>query len=538
MKSRRLLIIVSAYLLAVIVFSGISTLRAQSKPNDFKALHWRSIGPYRGGRVTAVAGVASERLVYYMGATGGGVWKTEDGGITWMPVSDRYFTTGSVGAIAVAESDPKIVYVGMGEACLRANISHGDGVYKSTDAGKTWTNVGLRDSSQIGKIRVDPRNPDVVYVAAVGHPYGPNEERGVFRSRDGGKMWQKVLYINDKTGAVDLSMDAYDPLTIYATTWQVLRAPWGINSVGPGSGIYKTTDGGDHWTQLKDGLPKGDKGKIGITVSPVNSNRVWATVEAEDGGIYRSDDAGKNWQRLNDEFELRSRQYYYGHIFADSQQADTLYVFSSKHFLKSTDGGKTYSHIETPHGDYHDLWIDPHDNQRMVNGNDGGAIVTFNGGKSWSTVLNQPTAQIYTVSTDSGFPYHVYGAQQDNTTLGIASRTSGPGIGLTDWYEVGGGESGYVEPDPKDPDIIYAGSFWGILTRYDHRTGSVRNISAWPDFPGGRTAAEMKYRFQWTYPIAISPAAPETIYVGSNVLFRSADRGAKLASDQRRPYAK
>ena len=375
------------------------------------------------------------------------------------------------------------------------------------------------------KIRVDPRNPDVVYVAAVGHPYGPNEERGVFRSRDGGKTWQKVLYINDKTGAVDLSMDAHDPLTIYATTWQVLRAPWGINSVGPGSGIYKTTDGGDHWTQLKDGLPKGDKGKIGITVSPVNSNRVWATVEAEDGGIYRSDDGGKSWQQLNDEFELRSRQYYYGHIFADSQQADTLYVFSSKHFLKSTDGGKTYSHIDTPHGDYHDLWIDPHDNQRMVNGNDGGAIVTFNGGKSWSTVLNQPTAQIYTVSADNGFPYHVYGAQQDNTTLGIASRTSGPGIGLTDWYEVGGGESGYVEPDPKDPDIIYAGSFWGILTRYDHRTGSVRNISAWPDFPGGRTAAEMKYRFQWTYPIAISPAAPETIYVGSNVLFRSADRG-------------
>jgi photosystem II stability/assembly factor-like uncharacterized protein len=525
MKSHRLLRILSFYLLAFLVFPGTYTLRAQTKPNDYKALRWRSIGPYRGGRVTAVAGVTSERLVYYMGATGGGVWRTEDGGITWIPISDRDFKTGSVGAIAVAESDPNIVYVGMGEACLRANISHGDGVYKSTDGGKSWSNIGLRDTSQIGKIRIDPRNPDVVYVAAVGHPYGPNEERGVFRSRDGGKSWQKILYINDKTGAVDLSMDAHDPLTVYATTWQVLRTPWGINSVGPGSGIYKTTDGGDHWTQLKDGLPKGDKGKIGITVSPVNSNRIWATVEAEDGGIYRSDDAGKSWQRLNDDFELRSRQYYYGHIFADPQQADTVYAFSSKHFLKSTDGGKTYSHIETPHGDYHDLWIDPHDNQRMVNGNDGGAIVTFNGGKSWSTVLNQPTAQIYTVSADNGFPYRVYGAQQDNTTLSIASRTAGPGIGLTDWYEVGGGESGYVEPDPKDPNIVYAGSFWGILTRYDHRTGSIRNISVWPDFPGGRTAAEMKYRFQWTYPIAISAAAPETIYAGSNVLFRSTDRG-------------
>ena len=344
-----------AFLLLVILLCAC-TLPAQVNPDQLKALKWRGIGPFRGGRSTAVAGDANNRLVFYMGATGGGVWKTIDGGISWTPVSDGTFKTGSVGAIAVSMSDSNIIYVGMGEACLRANISHGDGVYKSTDGGKTWNNVGLRDSSQIGKLRIDPRNPDIAYVAAVGHPYGPNEERGVFRTRDGGKSWQKVLYVNDKTGAVDIAMDPRNPLTLYATTWQVLRTPWDITSIGPGGGIYKTTDGGDTWTQLKNGLPKGDKGKIGITVSPVNSNRVWATVEAEpDGGIYRSDDAGATWTLLNDSFDVRSRQYYYGHIFADPAEADTVYTFSSKHFLKSTDGGKTYKHVHTPHGDYHDL---------------------------------------------------------------------------------------------------------------------------------------------------------------------------------------
>ena len=502
------------------------TLPAQVNPDQLKALKWRGIGPFRGGRSTAVAGDANNRLVFYMGATGGGVWKTIDGGISWTPVSDGTFKTGSVGAIAVSMSDSNIIYVGMGEACLRANISHGDGVYKSTDGGKTWNNVGLRDSSQIGKLRIDPRNPDIAYVAAVGHPYGPNEERGVFRTRDGGKSWQKVLYVNDKTGAVDIAMDPRNPLTLYATTWQVLRTPWDITSIGPGGGIYKTTDGGDTWTQLKNGLPKGDKGKIGITVSPVNSNRVWATVEAEpDGGIYRSDDAGATWTLLNDSFDVRSRQYYYGHIFADPAEADTVYTFSSKHFLKSTDGGKTYKHVNTPHGDYHDLWIDPKDRLRMIDGDDGGGNVSFDGGASWSSEDNQPTAQFYTVSTDNAFPYHVYGAQQDNTTVGIASRSAEPGIAVTDWFEVGGGESGYVEADPEDPNIIYAGAFWGLLTRYDHRTGDVRNISAWPDLPGGRLASQLKYRFQWTYPIAVSTAEPGAIYVGSNILLKSTDGG-------------
>ena len=506
-----------------VFFGAALVAEAQVNPNLYSAMRWRNIGPFRGGRVTAVAGVNDDKLVYYMGATGGGVWKTVDAGISWQPISDAYFKTGSVGAIAVFQADPKILYVGMGESALRANISHGDGVYKSTDAGKTWTSIGLRDTRQIGKILIDPANPDVVYVAAIGHPYGPNPERGVFRTRDGGKSWQKVLYLNDKTGAPDLAMDPQEPLTLYATTWQVLRQPWGIDSVGPGGGIYKTTDGGDHWKELKGGLPKGDKGKIGVTVSPVNHNRLWATVEAEDGGIYRSDDAGETWTLLYNQFDVRSRQYYYGKIFADPQQLDTVYTFSAKNFRKSTDGGKTYHTLLTPHGDYHDLWIDPHDDRRMVDGDDGGATVTFDGGKSWSSDMNQPTGQFYTVKTDNNFPYRVLGAQQDDTTVSIASSDLARSDDQSNWYVVGGGESGYVVPDPKNPNLVYAGAFWGLLTRYDHSSGIIRNISIWPDVPGGRTGAELKYRFQWTYPIAISPA--RAVYAGANVLFKSTDEG-------------
>lgn len=518
---------------AFLLLAGARMLGAQENLNFNQALRWRSIGPDRGGRVTAVAGLVNDRFTYYMGATGGGVWKTVNAGITWTPISDRSFKTGSVGSIAVSQSDPNIIYVGMGEACLRSNISHGDGVYKSTDAGKTWRNIGLRDTSQIGKVLVDPRNPDLVYVAAVGHPYGPNEERGVFRSEDGGQTWKKILFVNDKTGAVDLAADSHDPRTIYAATWQVLRMPWDIDEVGPGSGIYKTTDGGDTWTRLTDGLPATDMGKIGLTVSPMDSRRVWATIGGDDGGIYRSDDAGKTWQLLNGSFEMHSRQYYYGHIFADPQQLDMVYTFSSKDFYKSTDGGKTWGRIQTPHGDYHDLWIDPRDDQRMVNGNDGGATVTFDGGKSWSSENNQPTAQFYTVRTDNSFPYRVYGAQQDNTTVSISSDASaagrGAGLGAAPtppFEEVGGGESGYVLPDLQDSNIIYAGAYWGLLTRFDRRTGIGRNISVWPDYPGGRTGAQQKYRFQWTFPIAETPADPGVIYVGGNLVFKSTDQGA------------
>jgi photosystem II stability/assembly factor-like uncharacterized protein len=490
------------------------------------ALRWRSIGPYRGGRVTAVAGIASQPLVYYMGATGGGVWKTDDAGTTWNNVSDGFFRAGSVGAVAVAPSNPNTVYVGMGEACLRGNLSSGDGMYKSTDAGKSWTHIGLADSSQIGRISIHPTNPDLVFVAAVGHPYGPNSERGVFRTKDGGNTWQKVLFVNDKTGAADITMDPSNAQVLYATTWQILRTPWNITSIGAGGGLYKSSDGGETWSRLTAGLPTGNLGKIGVTVSPVNPRRVWATVEADDkGGVYRSDDGGRTWQLLNDSFNMTARQYYYGHIFADPQEVDTVYTFCAKYFYKSTDGGNTYFEIQTPHGDYHDLWIDPKDHLRMVNGNDGGATITFNGGRTWSSLDNQPTAQFYAVATDNSIPYRIYGSQQDNTSVSIASRTSGAGITESDWHPVAGGESGYLAPTPSDPPVVFGGSYFGLMTRYDERTGQVRNVTIWPDYNGGRTAADVKYRFQWTYPIIVSPHDGTTLYAGAQVVFRSTNGG-------------
>ncbi len=504
--------------------SAAATTAAGYDTSLYRAMKWRSIGPFRGGRVTAVAGVPNQPLVYYMGATGGGVWKTEDGGINWKPISDAYFKTGSVGAIEVAPSDPNVIYAGMGETCVRGNFSHGDGVYKSTDAGKTWKHTGLSDSRQIGKIRIHPQNPDLVYVAALGHIFGPNTERGVFRSKDGGKTWEKILYKNDKTGAVDIAMDPTNSRILFAGLWQVSRTPYGMYSGGAGSGLYKSTDGGDTWTELKEGLPKGIKGKIGVTVSPANLNRVWAIIEAEEGGVFRSDDGGNKWRRVNDDRRLRQRAWYYTHIYADTQNPETVYVLNVQ-FFKSVDGGKTYESIRVPHGDNHDLWIAPEDNMRMVSGNDGGACVTFNGGKSWSTIDNQPTAQFYHVITDNRFPYYVYGAQQDNSTVAIASRNNGFGITERDWYAVGGGESGYIAPHPVDPNIVYAGSYGGYLTRYDHRTQEERNIMAWPENPMGAGAADLTYRFQWTFPIVISPHDPNAIYIGGNVLFKSTNEG-------------
>jgi photosystem II stability/assembly factor-like uncharacterized protein len=478
--------------------------------------------------VTTVAGVPGQPLVYYQGATGGGIWKTEDAGHSWRNVSDGFVGTGSVGAIAVAPSDPNVIYAGMGEACLRSNFSHGDGVYRSTDAGKTWTHVGLSDSRQIGKIRIHPRDPDWVYVAAVGHATGPNEERGLFRSKDAGKSWEKILYFDEKTGAADVALDPANPRTVYATLWPVLRRPWGIFSGGPHGGIYKSTDGGDKFTKLTRGLPPGDKGRIGIAVSPVDPRRVWATVEAvpeEAGGVFRSEDAGESWELVNQEMDLRRRPYYYGHIIADTQDLDTVYVLT-KPILKSIDGGRTFEAMSVPHGDGHDLWIAPEDNRRMILGDDGGAAITFDGGRSWSDLLNQPTGQFYWVTTDDQFPYRIFGAQQDNTTVSIPSRTTaGGGIDRTDWHPVGGGESGYIAPHPQDPNVVYAGSFWGLLTRYDHRTRETRNVTPWPDSPMGRTGAELEYRFAWTFPILLSPHDPSTLYAAANVVFRTTDEG-------------
>ncbi len=499
----------------------------ESYPYDgalFKALRWRSIGPYRGGRVTAVAGVPGQPLVYYMGATGGGVWKTVDAGLTWNPITDGYVKTGSVGAIAVAPSDPNVIYVGMGEACIRSNFSHGDGVYKSADTGRTWKHIGLPDSRQIGKIAVHPQDADVAFVAALGHPFGPNQERGLFRTRDGGATWEKVLFVNDTTGAVDVVIDPVNPHNVYASFWPVYRRPWGIHSGGNGSGPWKSVDGGSTWTELASGLPTGLKGRIGLAVSPTRHDRVWAIVEAKDGGVFRSDDAGATWQRMNGDSSVRERAWYYSHIIADPKDEDTVYVLTLE-INKSIDGGRTFQVVRAAHADNHDLWLAPEDPQRMINGNDGGAAISWNGGRTWTTEQNQPTGQFYHVITDSQFPYRIYGAQQDNSTVSVPSRTSGGGIDATDWYPVGGGESGYIAPDPRDPNIVYAGTYYGVMTRYDHRLGESRNVSVWPETPGGRPAGDVKYRFQWTFPIVISPVDPTALYAAANVLFKSTDQG-------------
>jgi photosystem II stability/assembly factor-like uncharacterized protein len=502
---------------------------AQQKAYDsslLKGLQWRSIGPYRGGRSTAVTGVSSQPNVFYFGATGGGVWKTTDGGINWASISDEDFKTGSVGAIGVSESDPNVVYVGMGESPIRGNVSHGDGVYKSTDAGKSWKHIGLEDTRQIARVRVHPRNPDIVYVAALGHVFGPNEQRGIFRSTDGGKSWQKVLYRGNKAGATDLILDPTNPNIIYAAFWEVYRQPWTLESGGPGSGIFKSTDAGDTWSEItrNEGLPKGVIGNIGLAVSPVNPDRVWAIVEAEEGGVFRSDNAGKTWSKLNEQRNLRQRAWYYTRIYADPKNADTVYVLNTG-FYKSNDGGRTYTAIGVEHGDCHDLWLAPGDPARVIIGDDGGAAVSFNGGRSWSTLLNQPTAQFYRVALDNDFPYHIYGAQQDNSTVRIASRTTDAAIDRTDWYDVGGGESGWIAPSPKDSEIVYAGSYGGLITRQDHHTGQLRDVSPWPDNPMGAGAADLKYRFQWNFPMVFSPHDPNTLYAGGNVLFKSTNEG-------------
>jgi photosystem II stability/assembly factor-like uncharacterized protein len=499
---------------------------SQFDPALYRAMEWRCIGPFRGGRVTAVAGIPDQPLVYYFGATGGGVWKTEDGGLSWKCVSDGFFRTGSVGAIAVSEWDPNVVYVGMGEAPIRGNVSHGDGMYKSTDSGKTWKHIGLEATSQISRVRIHPRNPDLVYVAALGHVYGPNEERGVFRTSDGGKTWQKILYRDNKTGAIDLILDPSNPRIVYAAFWEAHRTPWSLSSGGPGSGILKSTDGGETWVEIsrRQGLPQGVLGKIGITASPAQPGRVWAIVEAEDGGVFRSDDGGETWQKVNDDRRLRQRAWYYSRIYADPVNPHTAYVLNTG-FYRSVDGGKTYATIRVPHGDNHDLWIDPDDPRRMINSNDGGANVSFDGGVSWTGQDNQPTAQFYHAAVDDQFPYWIYGAQQDNSTVRIASRTGGFGIDRPDWHPVGGGESGFVVPRPRNADIVYAGSYGGLITRWDAGTHGERVLTAWPDNPMGWGAAELKFRFQWTAPILVSRFNPDVLYHAGQVLFKTTNEG-------------
>ena len=510
-------------LLAAFVCSA--SLYAQVDFNAIKDLKYRLIGPFRGGRVDTVAGVTSQPSVYYFGATGGGVWKTTDGGADWQPITDGQFKTGSVGSIAVSESDPNTIYVGMGEPDVRGNASNGDGMYKSMDAGKTWKHIGLENTYHIGMVRVHPKNPDIVYVAALGHLFGLNDERGIYRSLDGGATWKQIYTRGPKAGAVDLAMDPNNPRVLYAAFWEVKRSPWSFDSGGPGSGFFKSTDGGDTWTDLTraPGMPKGVLGRIGVTVSPVNSDRVWAIVEAEDGGMYRSEDAGKNWTRVNENRSIRQRAWYYSRIFADPLKLDTVYA-TNVGFFRSDDGGKSFQSIRTPHGDNHYLWIAANDSNRMIESNDGGANVSTNGGKTWTGIDKQPTAQFYRVALDQDFPYHAYGAQQDNSTVRIATRAPG-GIGERDWYDVGGGESGWVIPDPKNSEIVYAGSYDGLLTRYDHRTGQMRDITVWPDNPMGYGAEGMKYRFQWDFPTIFSPNDPSAFYAGGNILFKTTNEG-------------
>lgn len=493
-----------------------------------EAMRWRHIGPFRAGRVTAVAGHPTNRLSFLFGACAGGVWRTDDGGIHWANISDGYFNTASVGALAIAPSDPHVIYAGMGEACIRENVLHGDGVYRSTDGGKTWMHVGLQETRHISRIRIHPNDPDIAYVGAFGHAFAPNPERGVYRTLDGGKTWERILFRDESSGIIDLSMDPTNPRVLYAATYQSRRTPWSLEAGGPGSGLFKTTDGGDSWVELtaNPGLPEGTKGRLAVAVSPAMPERVYLSMEmAEDhGGIYRSDDGGMTWQHITDNPELRQRPWYFSHIFADPGNANTLYVLNFE-MWRSTDGGKNYEKISAPHVDHHDLWIDPTDPDRLINGHDGGAAVSYNAGQSWSSVMNQPTAQFYHVTTDNQFPYRVYGAQQDNSTLSVPSRTGRPAITNGEWYQVGGGECGYISVRPDDPNIVYAGSY-NLLTRYDHRSGEIRVITPWPADVSGAGAKEAKYRFQWTSPSFLSPHDPNVLYHAANVVFRSGDEGA------------
>lgn len=492
----------------------------------FDALEYRLVGPFRGGRSAAVAGVQGKPNLFYFGATGGGIWKTIDGGRSWKNISDGFFG-GSIGSIEVAQSDPNVIYVGGGEKTVRGNVSSGYGVWKSEDAGKTWISSGLPNSRHIPRLAIHPTDYNTVYAAVLGNIYKASADRGVYKSTDGGKNWRKVLFANADAGAVDLIIDPNNPRVLYASTWNIRRTPYSLSSGGDGSALWKSTDSGETWKEISKnkGFPSDTLGIIGVTVSPVDSDRVWAIVENKDkGGVYRSEDGGETWKQINSERKLRQRAWYYSRIYADTKDIDVVYVLNVR-YHKSTDGGKTYSTYNAPHGDHHDLWIAPENPDRMVIGDDGGAQVTYDGGTTWSTYHNQPTSQFYRVTTDNSFPYRIYAAQQDNSTVRIPHRTEGWSIDEDDWEPTAGGESAHIAIDPKDNDIVYGGSYDGFLTRYNHKTNTVRSISVWPDNPMGHGVEEMKYRFQWNFPIFFSPHDPNKLYTASNHLHVTTDQG-------------
>jgi len=517
-------------LITIIFIFSFNLQSFSNKDSITNHLEWRSIGPDRGGRSIAVSGSSSRINEYYFGAVGGGLWKTIDGGQTWKPVTDGQLKSSSVGAVAVSNSNPDVVYIGMGETELRGNIMQGDGIYKSIDAGKTWEHVGLEETQAISKIRVHPTNPDIVYVAALGHPYGENPERGVFKSTDGGKNWNKILFKSTKAGAIDLVMDANNPDVLYSTFWQVYRTPYKMLGGGPDCGIYKTTDGGKSWEDISEnsGLPSRPLGKIGITVSPVNSNRLWALVEANNGGVYTSDDAGSTWSLINDERKLRQRAFYYSRIYADPKDENTVYALNTG-FYKSVDGGKTFDkRIIVPHGDNHDLWIDPQNPMRMINANDGGGCVSVNGGESW-TDLDFPTSQFYHIMVTRDFPYMICGAQQDNSTMCIPSEgwnfKQARGPHKQYYYAIGGGESGYISQHPNKLDWFYAGSQGALLTKYDRSNGYRKDIQVYPRFFSGEPSSALPERWQWTFPIVFSPLNPDKLYTCSQHVWVSEDDG-------------
>ena len=514
-------------LFVLIGFSDIQLIAQYEKDERslYGSVEWRNIGPYRGGRSCAVAGVSDKPNLFYFGSTGGGIWKTTDGGRAWENISDGFFG-GSIGSIAVAASDANVIYVGGGEKTVRGNVSFGYGVWKSENAGKTWVNMGLNTSRHISRIRIHPTNPDIVYAAVMGDLFKETQDRGVYKSIDGGKTWKNVLFANKDAGAVDLIIDPTNHRTLYATTWNIRRTPYSLSSGGPGSAMWKSTDQGETWTNISDakGLPKGVWGISGVTVSPIDGERVFAMIENKDGGLYRSDDGGKTWKKVNSERKLRQRAWYYTRLYADTEDIDAVYVLNVR-YHKSTDGGSTFSTHNAPHGDHHDLWIAPENPNRMIIGDDGGAQVTYDGGETWSTYHNQPTSQFYRVITDDHFPYRIYVAQQDNSTLRIPHRTTGGSIGEDDWEKTAGGESAHIAIDPTDNDIVYGGSYDGFLTRLNHRTGSVRAVNVWPDNVMGHGVEDMKYRFQWNFPIFFSKHDDKKLYTGSQHLHVSTDEG-------------
>lgn len=516
--------------LAILLFAESHKVNAQKNitkfsEENYSAIKWRNIGPFRGGRSAAVTGVPGKANLFYMGSTGGGVWKTTDAGNSWSNISDGFFG-GSVGSVAVSEWDNNVIYVGNGEKTVRGNVSSGDGIWKTVDAGKTWKHMGLPNSRHIPRIRIHPKNSDIVYAGVMGDLYKSSEERGVYKSIDGGETWKKVLFANKDAGVIDLIIDPNNARVLYATTWNIRRTPYSLSSGGDGSALWKSTDGGENWVNISEnkGLPKGLWGISGITVSPVNSDFVWLLVENKDGGIYKSEDAGKTWKLINSERKLRQRAWYYTRLYADTKDENSIYVLNVR-FHKSTDGGKTYKRFGTPHGDHHDLWIAPEDNQRMIIGDDGGAQISFDAGINWSTMDNQPTSQFYRVTTDNHFPYRIYGAQQDNSTVRISHRTQGRFIGEKDWESTAGGESAHIAIDPTNNDIVYGGSYGGLLTRVNHKTGDRRAINIWPDDPMGHGAEDFKYRFQWNFPVLFSPHQKNKLYAASNHLHVTYNEG-------------